>query len=68
MNVNKNMNVKINVKNDVNVNVNGLRLYGTFRTSGPQSALQHCLTFTHSHPDGGVSPAGRQPAGQEQSG
>ena len=43
--------------------VNGLHRY---------SALQHCLTFsrscTHSHADGGVSHAGRQSAGQEQSG
>ena len=36
------------------------------------SALQYCLTFTHSftqsHTDGGVSHAGRQPAFREQSG
>ena len=43
-----------------------------FSIQRPLKAVQHCLTFTrsrtHSHPDGGVSHAGRQPARQEQSG
>jgi hypothetical protein len=49
--------------------VDGLRLCRAFLSSG--HALQYCLTFTHSgthsHTDGGVSHARRQPLRREQS-
>ena len=54
----------------VSIMVNGLHLYSAFLTT--QSALQYCLTFTHSyahsHTDGGVSHARQQPAHLEQVG
>ena len=43
-----------------------------FHPVATKSALQYCITFTHScthsHTDGGVNHARRQPAGEEQSG
>ena len=51
-----------------NIMVNGLHLYSAFI----QSSFQYCLTFihscTHSHTNGGVDSARRQPARWEQLG
>jgi len=44
--------------------VDGLHLYSPFI----QSALQYCLTFTHSYTDGGANHARQQPTRQEQLG
>ena len=48
--------------------INRLHLYSAFLTSGRSKRFTFTRSCTHSHTDGGVSHAGRQPAGQEQSG
>jgi hypothetical protein len=50
------------------INVNGLHLYSVFLTSGHPKRCTILPHIHHSHTDGGVSHAGRQPAGREQLG
>ena len=50
------------------INVNGLHLYSAFLTSGHPKRCTILPHIHHSHTDGGVSHAGRQPAGREQLG
>ena len=48
--------------------VNGLYLYSAFLTSGQSNRLIFTHSCTHSHTDGGVNNARRQPARREQLG
>jgi len=53
--------------NDGEDDVNGEWIAFIYRTF-IQSALQYCVTFTHSYTDGGANRARQQPTRQEQLG